>query len=63
LGIDSKIAGYLRQTQCAGGGWPLAYDGVFDLSACVKAYYALKMIGDCPDAEHTKRARQAPFSL
>ena len=59
LGIESKIATYLRRTQRAGGGWPLVYTGVFDLSASVKAYFALKMIGDRPDAEHMQRARQA----
>src|SRR5262249_29670311 len=59
LGIESKIAGYLRRTQRAEGGWPLVYNGVFDLSASVKAYFALKMIGDRSDAEHMKRACQA----
>ena len=28
------------------GGWPLFQDGDFDISATVKAYFALKMIGD-----------------
>jgi squalene-hopene/tetraprenyl-beta-curcumene cyclase len=59
LGIESKIAGYLRRTQRAGGGLPLVYNGAFDLSASVKAYFALKMIGDRPDAEHMQRACQA----
>ena len=59
LGIEPKIACYLRRTQRAGGGWPLVYDGAFDLSASIKAYFALKMIGDHPDAEHMRRARQA----
>jgi squalene-hopene/tetraprenyl-beta-curcumene cyclase len=59
LGIESKIAAYLRRTQRAGGGWSLVYNGDFDLSASVKAYFALKMIGDRPDAEHMRRACQA----
>src|SRR6516162_6548330 len=59
LGIESKIAGYLRRTQRAGGGWPLVHNGVFDISASVKAYFALKMIGDRPDAPHMRRAREA----
>ena len=33
--------------------------GAFDISATVKAYFALKMIGDDPDAPHMKRAREA----
>src|ERR1700746_4067023 len=56
LGIEPKIAGYLRRTQRAGGGWPLVYNGVFDLSASVKAYFALKKNGRRPDAE-TQAAR------
>src|SRR5260370_38287262 len=59
LGIEPKIACYLRRTQRAGGGWPLVYDGAFDLSASIKAYFALRMIGDHPDADHIRRARQA----
>ncbi len=41
------------------GGWPLFHDGDFDISASVKAYFALKMIGDPPDAPHMARAREA----
>ena len=39
---------YLRRIQGAHGGWPLFHDGAFDISASVKAYFALKMIGDDP---------------
>ena len=38
------------------GGWPLFQDGAFDMSATVKAYFALKMIGDDP----TPRTCAAP---
>src|SRR5262249_41497834 len=57
--IERRIANYLRRTQCADGGWPLFQDGAFDMSASVKAYFALKMIGHPPDAEHMRRAREA----
>src|SRR2546427_1171990 len=57
--LEAKIAVYLRRIQRADGGWPLFHDGAFDMSASVKAYYALKMIGDSPDAEHMRRARDA----
>jgi squalene-hopene/tetraprenyl-beta-curcumene cyclase len=57
-GMEGKIAVYLRRTQSAQhGGWPLFQDGDFDLSASVKAYFALKMIGDSADAPHMARAR------
>ena len=54
-----KIAVYLRRIQGAHGGWPLFHDGDFDMSASVKAYFALKMIGDAIDAPHMARAREA----
>src|SRR5205085_1709016 len=41
LGIEPKIGRYLRRIACPGGGWPLVYDGEFDMSASVKAYFAL----------------------
>jgi squalene-hopene/tetraprenyl-beta-curcumene cyclase len=57
--LQDRIGVYLRATQGKHGGWPLFHDGVFNLSASVKAYYALKAIGDSPDATHMQRARQA----
>ena len=57
--LEQKIGVYLRGIQGAHGGWPLFHDGAFDLSASVKAYYALKAIGDDPAAPHMVRARQA----
>jgi squalene-hopene/tetraprenyl-beta-curcumene cyclase len=57
--LEAKIARYLRRIQGAHGGWPLFHDGAFDMSASVKAYFALKMIGDPIDAPHMVRAREA----
>jgi len=57
--LEAKIGAYLRRVQGAHGGWPLFRDGAFDVSASVKAYFALKMIGDDPAAEHMRRAREA----
>ena len=56
--LEQKIGVYLKRIQGAHGGWPLYHDGAFDISATVKAYFALKMIGDrhgC--AAHEKSAR------
>jgi squalene-hopene/tetraprenyl-beta-curcumene cyclase len=58
-GLERKIAVYLRRIQGAHGGWPLFADGDVDVSATVKAYFALKMIGDAVDADHMRRAREA----
>jgi squalene-hopene/tetraprenyl-beta-curcumene cyclase len=57
--LEAKIAAYLRRIQGAHGGWPLYHDGPFDMSASVKAYFALKMIGDPVGAPHMLRAREA----
>ena len=57
--LEAKIAVYLRRIQGAHGGWPLFRDGELDISATVKAYFALKMIGDSVDADHMRRAREA----
>jgi squalene-hopene/tetraprenyl-beta-curcumene cyclase len=57
--LEQKIAVYLRRTQGRHGGWPLFHDGDLDISCSVKAYFALKMIGDPPDAPHMARARAA----
>src|SRR5471032_2712190 len=59
LELEAKIARYLRRIQRDDGGWPLFTDGAMDVSAIVKAYFALKMIGDSPEAEHMQRARRA----
>jgi len=57
--LERKIAAYLCRIQGQHGGWPLFHDGAFDMSATVKAYFALKMIGHSPDAAHMRRAREA----
>src|SRR5258706_9046286 len=49
LELEQKIGRYLRRIQLPNGGWPLFTDGALDVSASVKAYFALKMIGDSVD--------------
>ena len=58
--LETKIGRYLRRTQSGEhGGWGLFHAGAFDVSASVKAYYALKIIGDDSEAPHMARAREA----
>lgn len=57
--IEAKMGAYLRRIQGEHGGWPLFHDGEFNMSATVKAYYALKIIGDDPEAPHMAKARAA----
>ena len=58
VALEAKLARYLRRIQNAEGGWPLYYNGETDISASVKAYYALKIAGDNPDDAHMARARK-----
>src|SRR6202161_952690 len=57
--LQAKLAAFLRERQTEHGGWPLYHGGSFDLSCSVKAYYALKLAGDDPQAPHMVRARGA----
>jgi squalene-hopene/tetraprenyl-beta-curcumene cyclase len=52
-----KIANYLRRLQQPDGGWNLFPGGPADLSGTVKAYFALKLMGDDPAAPHMQAAR------
>ncbi|MFL6668985.1 MAG: squalene--hopene cyclase [Burkholderia ambifaria] len=63
LELEQKIGRYLRRVQQADGGWPLFTDGAPNISASVKAYFALKVIGDDENAEHMQRARRAIHAM
>jgi squalene-hopene/tetraprenyl-beta-curcumene cyclase len=56
---EARLARYIRSCQEAHGGWPLFHGGEIDISCTVKAYLALKLVGDDPEAPHMKRAREA----
>src|SRR5215207_6679127 len=61
---EARIGRYLRRMQeresaNAGGGWPLFHGGPIDVSCSVKAYFALRLIGDPADAPHMRLAREA----
>jgi squalene-hopene/tetraprenyl-beta-curcumene cyclase len=59
-----KIANYLRmQQRTSDGAWVQYPGGRPDLSATVKAYFALKLMGDSVDAPHMKQARELILSL
>jgi squalene-hopene/tetraprenyl-beta-curcumene cyclase len=57
--LEQRLAVYIRGTQGEHGGWPLFHGGDLNISASVKAYYALKIVGDDPEAPHMVRAREA----
>jgi squalene-hopene/tetraprenyl-beta-curcumene cyclase len=58
-----KAASYLRQRQLPDAGWAIYPGGAPDLSASVKAYFVLKLVGDDPQAPHMERAREVILSL
>jgi squalene-hopene/tetraprenyl-beta-curcumene cyclase len=57
--VEVELAAYIRAIQEDHGGWPLFHNGDFDISATVKAYLALKLVGDDIEAPHMRRAREA----
>ncbi|MDE2391698.1 MAG: squalene--hopene cyclase, partial [Rhodospirillales bacterium] len=65
--LQAKIGVYLRRIQgdydTCPGGWPLFHGGKMDLSCSVKAYFALKALGDSPNSPHMARARAAILAM
>ncbi len=51
------VANYLRSQQREDGTWGQYPGSGPDISACVKGYFALKLMGDSPDAEHMVKAK------
>ena len=56
--VLGRIAEYLTSLQRDDGGWGQYPGSGVDLSATVKAYTALKLMGDDPNDEHMARARR-----
>jgi squalene-hopene/tetraprenyl-beta-curcumene cyclase len=55
--LEKKAARYLGERQSADGSWNLYEGGAGDLSASIKAYFALKMAGIAPADPMMARAR------
>jgi squalene-hopene/tetraprenyl-beta-curcumene cyclase len=53
-----RIAEGLRKQQREDGGWGQFPGPGVDVSATVKAYFALKLMGDDPNAPHMRKARE-----
>ncbi|MEK7267871.1 MAG: prenyltransferase/squalene oxidase repeat-containing protein, partial [Nitrospirota bacterium] len=56
---ERKAVRYLQATQLPDGGWPIYYGGPSEISASVKAYFALKLSGASADEPSMVRAREA----
>ncbi|OHB70373.1 MAG: squalene--hopene cyclase [Planctomycetes bacterium RBG_13_63_9] len=64
LGLDHsdtarRAAEHLLTKQLPAGGWAMYPGGTVEISASVKAYFALKLTGHDPSAEPMQRARNA----
>lgn len=55
---DRKVANYLRAKQLSDGSWGLFPESPGDISATVKAYFALKLIGYSSDEPFMRLARE-----
>ena len=58
-GWAQRLAAYLLEKQLPAGGWALYPGGPTEISASVKAYFALKLTGHDPGAESMRHARDA----
>jgi squalene-hopene/tetraprenyl-beta-curcumene cyclase len=56
--MESRLVRYLYKKQLPDGGWPLYHKGSSDISASVKAYFALKLAGEPPESENMTKARR-----
>ena len=54
---ERKAVRYLRAMQLPDGGWPIFYGGPSEISASVKAYFALKLSGISAEEPYMLRAR------
>jgi squalene-hopene/tetraprenyl-beta-curcumene cyclase len=53
---SARSARWIRGQQNDDGSWPKFYGGPGDISTTIEAYWALKLAGDDPGAEHMQRA-------
>ncbi|HYL80025.1 MAG TPA: prenyltransferase/squalene oxidase repeat-containing protein, partial [Candidatus Acidoferrum sp.] len=61
--LESKAVRHLRSIQLPDGGWPIYHNGPANLSATVKAYFALKTAGVPAGDPALARARQRVLEL
>jgi squalene-hopene/tetraprenyl-beta-curcumene cyclase len=59
----AKLANQIRRKQLADGGWNIYPGGPSELNATCKAYCALKLAGDSPEAPHMSQARETIHRL
>lgn len=55
--LERKCADHIRRRQLPDGGWNIFIGGPSEINASVKAYFALKLAGDSPEAPWMREAR------
>ncbi len=60
---EEKAVQYLKSAQLADGGWPIYYGGPAEISASVKAYFALKLSGVSARESFMTRARDRILAM
>jgi squalene-hopene/tetraprenyl-beta-curcumene cyclase len=60
---EEKAVRYLKSTQLPDGGWPIYYGGPAEISASVKAYFALKLSGVSAEEPFMVRAKERILSM
>ena len=61
--LKNRLSRYICSKQLPDGGWPIYEKSTANVSASVKAYFALKLIGDSPELSHMAKARKLILSL
>lgn len=62
--VAEQLSGYILDRQMPDGSWPLyAVDGNANISASVKAYFALKLLGHDKQAPYMVKARRTILAL
>ncbi len=61
--LEEKCSAHLRRRQLPDGGWNIYAGGPSDVNASVKAYFALKLAGQSPDAPWMREARACILRL
>ena len=61
--LEEKCVAHIRRRQLLDGGWNIYEGGPSEISASVKAYFALKLAGHSPTAPHMHEARACVLRL
>lgn len=61
--LQEKCVAHIRTRQLPDGGWNIYYGGPSEVNATAKAYFALKLAGDSPQAPWMERGRATALRL